>query len=134
VGLNLRKSQVIDVAPLAGLSELERLDLRDTQVSDIQPLSESSRLFIRIETDLRAQQLRATLKTGSTVTLETLDSIEGDGERDDDGEFYFNHGTLFRSAITVTAITVTGAITPKFEFAHDNILPSNQQVTQVPNT
>ena len=69
--LDLWCTEVSDVMPLAHLTALESLDLWGTQVSDIAALSAILGLTVTVESDVRAEALRATLAEGSRVRVET---------------------------------------------------------------
>ena len=68
--LFLSRTQVSDLAPLVHLTALQGLFLSDTQVSDITALSDISSLTVTVESDDRAEALRATLAAGSRVRVE----------------------------------------------------------------
>ena len=56
--LDLNGTQVSDVAPLAGLTNLQSLDLRGTQVSDVAPLAGMIGTKIQWDAPAHAKRVR----------------------------------------------------------------------------
>ncbi|MEM8554406.1 MAG: leucine-rich repeat domain-containing protein [Pseudomonadota bacterium] len=67
--LDLRYTQVTDIAPLSGLAQLQSLDLRYTQVTDIAPLSGLAQLQ---SLDLRSTQVTDIAPLSGLAQLQSL--------------------------------------------------------------